>query len=216
MNRDALCRAVIETSQAIEPAGLGVCTAGNVSARSDGGFIITPSGVAYADLAATDLVELGPDGTTLAGGLKPSSEWRLHAAVYDAREDTAAIVHVHSPWATALACARRDIPAFHYMVARAGGDSVRCAAYATFGSAALARNAVAALATHRACLLANHGMVALGADLRAAFDLSREVEELAKQYLLCRLAGEPVLLDAAEMRTNLEQFKTYGRQDGGT
>jgi len=193
-----------------------VCTAGNVSARSDGGFIITPSGVPYADLAAADLVELGPDGKVLAGSLKPSSEWRLHTAVYDAREDAAAVVHVHSPWATALACTRRDIPAFHYMVARAGGDSVRCAAYATFGSAELAHNAVAALADRRACLLANHGMITLGADLHAAFDLAREMEELAKQYLLCRLAGEPVLLDAAEMRINLEKFKTYGRQDDGT
>jgi len=216
MNRAEICREVIETARAIEPAGLGVCTAGNVSARSDGGFLITPSGVSYTDLSAADLVELGPDGKSLAGKLKPSSEWRLHAAVYAAREDAAAIVHVHSPWATALACARRDIPAFHYMVARAGGDSVRCAAYATFGSAELAGNAVAALADRRACLLANHGMVALGAALRPAFDLAREVEELAKQYLLCRLAGEPVLLDAAEMRTNLEQFKSYGRQDHGT
>lgn len=214
MNRDTLCRAVIETSQAIEPAGLGVCTAGNVSARFEEGFLITPSGVPYEDLGDEDIVGLDFTGNTLAGKLKPSSEWRLHAAVYAAREDAHAVVHVHSPWATAQACARRDIPAFHYMVARAGGGDVRCAAYATFGSEALARNAVAALQDRQACLLANHGLVALGATLRAAFDLAREMEELAKQYLLSRLAGEPVLLDAAEMDRNLEQFKTYGRQDG--
>ncbi|MEJ2760403.1 MAG: class II aldolase/adducin family protein [Gammaproteobacteria bacterium] len=213
MNRDALCREIIETSQAIEPAGLGVVTAGNVSGRWKDGLIITPSGVPYADLNPASLVELDLEGNAVAGELKPSSEWRLHAAVYAVRAEVNAVVHVHSPWATALACTRRDIPAFHYMVARAGGDSIRCADYATFGSAELAQNAVAALMDRRACLLANHGMVALGEAPRPALDLAREVEEMARQYLLSRLAGEPVLLDEAEMRVNLEKFKTYGRQD---
>jgi L-fuculose-phosphate aldolase len=213
MNRDALCREIIETSQAIEPAGLGVVTAGNVSGRWKDGLIITPSGVPYTDLNPASLVELDLEGNAVAGELKPSSEWRLHAAVYAVRAEVNAVVHVHSPWATALACTRRDIPAFHYMVARAGGDSIRCADYATFGSAELAQNAVAALMDRRACLLANHGMVALGEAPRPALDLAREVEEMARQYLLSRLAGEPVLLDEAEMRVNLEKFKTYGRQD---
>lgn len=213
MNRDSLCREIIQTARAIEPAGLGVVTAGNVSARCEDNLLITPSGMPYEDLAEDDIVELDLAGNSVAGRLKPSSEWRLHTAVYGARTDIDAVVHVHSPWATAVACARRDIPAFHYMVARAGGDNVRCAGYAIFGSEALARNAVTALQDRRACLLANHGMVALGDTLRAAFDLAREMEELAKQYLLTRLAGDPVLLDAAEMRRNLEQFKTYGRQD---
>jgi L-fuculose-phosphate aldolase len=213
MNRDALCREIIETSQTIEPAGLGVVTAGNVSGRWKDGLIITPSGVPYTDLNPASLVELDLEGNAVAGELKPSSEWRLHAAVYAVRAEVNAVVHVHSPWATALACTRRDIPAFHYMVARAGGDSIRCADYATFGSAELAQNAVAALMDRRACLLANHGMVALGEAPRPALDLAREVEEMARQYLLSRLAGEPVLLDEAEMRVNLEKFKTYGRQD---
>ena len=213
MNRNALCREIIETARAFEPAGLGVLTSGNVSARWADGFLITPSGVPYAELTEDDIVELDPAGNSVAGRLKPSSEWRLHAAVYAAQAEAGAVVHVHSPWATALACTRRGIPAFHYLVARAGGDSIRCADYATFGSEELARNAVAALAGRRACLLANHGMIAVGDALRTALDLAREVEELAKQYLLSRLAGDPVLLDEAEMRVNLEKFKTYGRQD---
>ena len=213
MNRNALCREIIETARAFEPAGLGVLTSGNVSARWADGFLITPSGVSYAELTEDDIVELDPAGNSVAGRLKPSSEWRLHAAVYAAQAEAGAVVHVHSPWATALACTRRGIPAFHYLVARAGGDSIRCADYATFGSEELARNAVAALAGRRACLLANHGMIAVGDALRTALDLAREVEELAKQYLLSRQAGDPVLLDEAEMRVNLEKFKTYGRQD---
>jgi L-fuculose-phosphate aldolase len=212
MNRDALCREIIEVAQTIEPAGLGVVTAGNVSARCEAGILITPSGVPYPDLEHDSLVELDVDGNIVSGKLKPSSEWRLHVAVYAERPRVTAVMHVHSPWATALACTRRDIPAFHYMVARAGGDSIRCADYATFASAELARNAVTALKGRRACLLANHGMVALGTSPRAALDLAREVEELAKQYTLSRLTGEPVLLDDEEMRINLEQFKTYGRQ----
>jgi L-fuculose-phosphate aldolase len=213
MNRDSLCREIIKVARAIEPAGLGVVTAGNVSARCESGILITPSGVPYPDLEPALLVELDADGNILAGKLKPSSEWRLHAAVYAERPGVSAVVHVHSPWATALSCTRRDIPAFHYMVARAGGDSIRCADYATFGSTDLARNALAALSERRACLLANHGMVVLGDSPGAALNLAREVEELAKQYALSRLTGEPVLLDEDEMRINLEQFKTYGRQN---
>lgn len=212
MNRDDLCREIIEAARSIERVGLGVVTAGNLSARCETGILITPSGVPYPDLEPASLVELDVGGNIVAGKLKPSSEWRLHATVYAERPGVAALVHVHSPWATALACTRQDIPAFHYMVARAGGDSIRCAEYATFGSAELARNAVTALAGRRACLLANHGMVALGSTPRAALDLAREVEELAKQYALSRLTGEPVLLDEEEMRIILERFKTYGHQ----
>ena len=212
MNRNTLCREIIEAAQSFERLGLGVVTAGNLSARCETGILITPSGVPYPDLETASLVELDVGGNIVAGKLKPSSEWRLHAAVYADRPGVAAVVHVHSPWATALACTREDIPAFHYMVARAGGDSIRCAEYATFGSAELARNAVTALAGRRACLLANHGMVTLGGTPREALDLAREVEELAKQYALSMLAGEPVLLDEEEMRIILEQFKTYGHQ----
>ena len=145
---------------------------------------------------------------------RPSSEWRFHRDIYQARPEIHAIVHVHSTHATALACLRRDLPAFHYMVAVAGGADVRCAPYATFGSAALAAAARAALEGRRACLLANHGMITLGKDVAGAIGLAVEVEELARQYLVARAAGEPVLLDAEEMRVVIEQFKTYGTAHG--
>jgi len=124
-------------------------------------------------------------------------------------------VHVHSPFATALACNRRAIPAFHYMVAIAGGDSIRCAGYATFGTAELSANVIEAIADRKACLLANHGQIAFERDPASAFKLAREVEELAKQYHYALQVGEPVLLDAGEMRIVLEKFKSYGRQTKG-
>ena len=144
------------------------------------------------------------------GRRPPSSEWRFHRDLYAARADAGGMAHCHSPHATALACTRRGIPAFHYMVAAAGGADVRCADYATFGSEELSRNALAALVGRRACLLANHGQLALGATVEAAFELAAEVEMLARQYLLALNAG-PVLLDDPEMARVLEKFRTYGR-----
>jgi L-fuculose-phosphate aldolase len=206
-----LRRRIIATARAFAPLGLGVGCAGNVSARVRSGLLITPSGAPYDELAPADIVELGSGGARRSGRLAPSSEWRFHCDILAARPEVNAIVHVHSPFATALACARRDLPAFHYMVAVAGGDSIRCARYATFGTAALARNAVRALRGRRACLLANHGQIAVGTDLSAALALALEVEELAKQYLLAGLVARPVLLGKAEMQVILEKFTHYGR-----
>ena len=157
---------------------------------------------------------MGLDGSITDPRQQPSSEWRFHRDIYLARDDAGAVVHVHSPYATALACQRRDIPGFHYMIAKAGGDSIRCGTYATFGTQALSDAALLALTGRQACLLANHGMIALGASLDKALDMTREVEELARQYALALSCGTPVLLSADEMRDALERFKTYGGRDG--
>lgn len=212
MSERRLRSEVLDTARALVSAGLNTGTAGNVSARLPGAFLITPTGVDYAALAPGELVEVGLDGEVAPGQLKPSSEWRFHRDILAAREDVGAVIHVHSPYATALACMRCEIPAFHYMVAVAGGSSIRCAAYATFGTQELSDHALAALDGRRACLLANHGMIALGADLGAALKLAIEVESLAQQYCIALQSGGPVLLDAEEMARVLEKFESYGRQ----
>jgi L-fuculose-phosphate aldolase len=201
---------LLETARKMSARGLAPGTSGNVSLRlDDGGMLITPSGVPYDELEGSDLVEVDARGESRANR-KPSSEWRLHRALYAARKDAGAIVHTHSPKATALACLRRDIPAFHYMVAIAGGNDVRCARYATFGSAELAAEAVAALEGRRACLLANHGVVALGTSLPAALRIAEEIEVLAGEYLTALSVGEPVILDEREMAAVHERFAGYG------
>jgi L-fuculose-phosphate aldolase len=203
---------VIGCARRLDALGFMPGKSGNVSVRVAGGFLVTPAGRPYAALTEAELVTCGPDGAVLAGERRPSSEWRLHAAVYAARPEAMAVVHTHSPQATALACARRGIPPFHYMIALAGGADIRCAAYATFGTQALAEAGVAALEGRRACLLANHGVLALGASLASAEALAREVENLAGQYLALRAAGlEPVLLDEVQMEEVRAQFAGYGR-----
>lgn len=207
-----MSEALISAAQALDTAGFMPSKSGNLSLRTAQGFVITPSGLPYSQLAIDDLVEVAPDGATLSGKRRPSSEWRLHADIYAARPDAQAIVHTHSPHATALSCARRPIPALHYMVAMAGGADIPCSGYATFGTPELAQAAVAALQGRRACLLANHGVVALGATLAGADALAREVENLARQYLLLLAAGRPpVVLDAGEMAAVSAQFRGYGR-----
>lgn len=183
---------------------------GNVSVRVDGGFLVTPAAVPYRDLTAASIVELR-HGAEPAATARPSSEWRMHETIYLARPDVQAIVHTHSPRATALSCAGRGLPPFHYMIALAGGD-VRCVPYATFGTAGLATAALAGLSGRRATLLANHGVVAVGPGLGVAVAVAREVENLADQYLALLAAGlEPQLLDADELERVLERFAGYGR-----
>lgn len=195
-------------------AGLNCGAAGNASARDGAGFIITPSGIAPPELTPERMVRLDATGRPppAAGECRPSSEWRIHRDVYAARPEAGAVVHAHSPYATALACLREGIPAFHYMVAAAGGDSVRCSAYATFGTQALSDAALTALEGRHACLLANHGLLALGPTLEAASALALEVENLARQYCIARATGTPVLLGAAEMAEAMERFRDYGQQ----
>lgn len=205
--------AIVRVSRELVACGLNLATEGNVSVRDEGGFLITPTGVAPAQLAADMVVPLDGGGAVRSGAWKPSSEWMMHAAVYALREDAGAVVHTHSTHATALACLGRGIPPFHYMVAVGGGDTIPCTPYATFGSAELAELAAEALRDRRACLLGNHGVLALAEDIDGAALLARYVEELARQYLAALSAGTPRLLDAGEMAEVLDKFATYGKQD---
>lgn len=212
MTRNELGAGIVAVAQAIDLAGFCPSKSGNVSARTDAGFLITPSGLPYAQTLSDDLIELSLDGMVLSGARKPSSEWPFHAAIYRARPEAQAIVHTHSPRATALSCTRRGIPAFHYMIALCGGADIRCADYATFGTPELAENAVRALEGRKAVLLANHGVIALGASLAGAHQIVAEVENLAGQYLDILAAGlEPVILDAAEMARVSAKFAGYGK-----
>lgn len=191
--------------------GLNALASGNLSTRRGEGFLITPSGVPNDSLTAAQMVVVDLAGNA-RGTFKPSSEWRIHRDIYLARPEVGAIVHAHSPHAVSLACLRRGIPPFHYMVAAAGGKDIRCAAYATFGTQALSDAVLAALDGRRACLMANHGQIAIGASLDAALTLALEVEELCAQFWRARLMGEPVLLSDAEMDEVIERFRDYGQR----
>lgn len=203
-----LRRQLLETCRSFGPERLSAGTSGNASVRCGDGMLITPSAMDYATMTPQDIVWLGFDGGR-RGERPPSSEWRFHLAILRQRPDAGAVVHVHSPAATALACLRLDIPPFHYMVAVAGGDGIRCAPYELFGTERLAAAVLTALRDRTAALLANHGQVAVGADLPAALKLAVEVEALADQYLRARAVGEPQRLDPAEMAEVLERFVRY-------
>jgi len=207
----ALRRSVVETARAMSAAGLSPGRSGNVSARVADGMLITPSGLAYDAMKPADIVHVAADGSVAPGQRRPSTEWHLHLAVYAARPDVNALVHAHSLHATVLACAGRPIPAFHYMVAVAGGADIPLVPYATFGTPELAGLVAAALARRNACLLAHHGQVAAGATLGAALNLAREMEVLAEQYAKVLQLGQARILDDAEMTVVLEKFKSYGR-----
>lgn len=210
-----LRRQLIETARRMAPANLGRGTAGNLSVRArengEAGYLITPSGMDYDVLAPEDIVFMRLDGTP-DGRRKPSSEWRFHHDIYAARPEAGAILHAHSPFATSLACLRRDIHPFHYMIARFGGDTIRCAEYATFGTQTLSDNALAAMRGRCACLLANHGLLVFGQTLDRTFALAVEFEALCEQYWRACQLGEPVLLSSDEMATVLTKFASYGQQ----
>jgi L-fuculose-phosphate aldolase len=200
---------IIATALKMNSTGLNVGTSGNISVRVGNEVLITPSGMPYDELRPSDIVELDARGQA-HGMRRPSSEWRMHVDILAARPEVGAILHAHSMFATTLACLRKEIPAFHYMIAVAGGETIRCAPYATFGTAELARYAVDALDGRKACLLANHGMIAIGKNLADAFYIAREVENLAAQYWRALQLGQPFILDSAEMARVMEKFKTYG------
>ena len=189
--------------------GVNRGTAGNVSARHRRGFLITPSGVPYEALHPHQIAEMDMDGTA-RGPLPPSSEWRIHRDILAERTEVGAVVHAHPPFATALACLGIDLPAVHYMIALAGGSPIRCAPYAPFGTQELSDAAIEALRDRKACLLGNHGIVAVGPDVEAAVDLAREVETLSEIYWRARLAGDPVLLTDAQVADAITRFETYG------
>ena len=249
---DELKAAVLATALAMNASGINRGSAGNVSARDPGkenGFIITPTGMAYADCAPDDMVRLRSDGESSVGADKttaskttalqdgrtkdvllvvadddtlspntaralqrqPSSEWRFHRDIYADHPGAGAIVHTHSPFATALACQQLSIPAFHYMVARFGGADVRCADYATFGTQELSDAILRALIDRCGCLMAHHGMVVYGHDLKHALALAIELETLAEQYWRVLQLGVPKLLSEEEMARVLEKFARYGQ-----
>jgi len=210
---------LIETGQRMNACGLNQGTAGNLSVRIAGGLLITPSSLPYERMQPRDLLAIDATGAPLPAAQRiladsgpsgpprrPSSEWRLHADVLSERPEVDAVLHCHSIRATALACHGRGIPAFHYMVAQAGGADIRCAPYATFGTRALSRLTAEALRGRRACLLAHHGQVAVGATAGAALALAVEVETLAAMYLESLRLGEPPVLGAEEMARVLERM----------
>lgn len=210
MSELQLRAAVADASRMTVEQGLNRGSSGNVSARHGNGFLVTPSGLPSASIRPEQIVAMTMEGEA-RGELAPSSEWRIHRDIYLARPEVGAVVHVHAPFAVSLACLRRDVPPFHYMVAVAGGRDIRCGGYATFGSQALSDLVLAALADRRACLMANHGMVALGRDPEQAVALAVEIESLCEQYWRASLMGEPVLLSEAEMDEALAKFQGYGQ-----
>jgi L-fuculose-phosphate aldolase len=212
MNPNPLAAQVLATARAMNASGINRGSAGNVSARCDEGFLITPTGMAYDACTADDMATVGADGTA-TGRRKPSSEWRFHRDIYAARPEAGAVVHTHSPFATALACQGQDIPAFNYMVARFGGTDVRGAAYATFGSQELSDAIIIAIDARCACLMAHHGMVVFGRDCDHALALAVELETLCEQYWRVLQLGAPKLLAADEMQRVLAKFASYGQQE---
>jgi L-fuculose-phosphate aldolase len=196
----------------LNSSGLSVGRSGNLSIRCEDGCLITPSGVDYQRLTAADMVRIDLDGHKAEEGLDPSSEWHFHCGLYRSRPDVHAVVHAHPAYCTSLACSHQSIPAFHYMVAVAGGKDIPLAPYALFGTPELSEHVIKALHERQACLLANHGMIAVGTDLPAVFNLALEVETLAQQYCEVLKLGEPKLLSDKQMQVVLDKFSSYGQR----
>jgi L-fuculose-phosphate aldolase len=208
-----LRKQIIATALRMNSLGINRGKSGNVSARWDNGFLVTPSGLPYEDTKPADIVFI--DNKAAAHGARnPSSEWRFHFDIYYGKAEVHAVVHTHSTFATTLACVGTTVPAFHYMVAVAGGNSIPCAPYATFGTQRLSDHALKALQNRKACLLANHGMIATAGNLGAALALAVEVEALCEQYWRALQIGKPKLLSDDEMATVVEKFKSYNAQPG--
>ena len=203
---------VIKYSIKLNTTNLSPLRSGNISVRSIEnsveGFLITPSGKKYDTLKEEDIVFVSSDGNHDTN-LKPSSEWRFHKDIYLKKPDAKAIVHAHSPHATAVSAHGKDIPAFHYMIALAGGDSIKCAKYATFGTQELSNNIIDALENRKACLMSNHGQVAFGENLESAFELAEELENICHQYINTIKLGDPKILSSSEMDVILEKVKNY-------
>ena len=208
----ALRQEMVDICRRMNATGINQGTAGNLSARIDAGFLITPTSLPYDRMGPEDIVEMAYDGTYL-GKHRPSSEWRFHRDIMQARTDINVVLHCHSIYATTLACQYRPIPAFHYMVGVAGGTTIRVAPYATFGTQALSDNALAALEGRLACLLGQHGQISLGKNLEAALWLGIEVETLARLYVQALSLGEPPVLPDEEMDRVIEQMRkmSYGQ-----
>jgi L-fuculose-phosphate aldolase len=205
-------RGIVDACRSMNALGINQGTSGNVSARYRGAMLITPSGVPYDEMTPGDIARMPLDGDdgNWAGPLQPSSEWRFHLDIMRARPEVGAVVHAHSTYATTLAICAKEIPAVHYMIAAAGGPTIRVAPYATYGTKELSDNALRALDGRACCLLANHGMIACGADVKRALWLAVEVETLAKQYYLSLQIGGARTLADAEIARVVEKFGSYG------
>lgn len=208
----AIRRAIIDAAKAMSASGLTPGRSGNVSARWNDGMLITPSGMPYDEIRPADIVFVRGDGQVPSKSRKPSSEWHFHLSIYAARPDAGGVVHTHSLNATALACAHKPIPAFHYMVAAAGGCDIPLVPYATFGTPELAALVATGVAARNACLLANHGQIALGASPAHALELAQDVETLAAQYVRVLALGAVHVLDDTEMARVLQKFTSYGQK----
>ena len=216
MTDQALRENLVAVARRMNASGLNQGTSGNLSVRCPGGLLITPSSLPYEDMGPSDLVAINWQGQPLQdGGRRPSSEWRLHADLLAARPELGAVLHCHPIHGTALACHDKGIPPFHYMTAVAGGDDIRCASYATFGTEELSLLTVEAMADRQACLLARHGLVSAGESLDQALHIAVEVETLARMYLQALQLGEPPLLTRGQMQAVHAQFDglDYGQPD---
>ena len=200
---------IIKYANMLNSEKLSTLRSGNVSLRYKNGFLITPSGVKYSLLKVDDIVFVSLDGKFDETKNKPSSEWRFHKDIYSSNNEANAIVHAHSTHATAVSAHNKDVPAFHYMVALAGGNDLKCAKYATFGTQELSDNIINALKNRKACLMSNHGQVAFGDNLEQAFELAQEVENICHQYINAIKIGKPKILSSSEMDVILEKVKNY-------
>ena len=212
MTEDQLRARMAEGMKAMEARGLNRGTSGNVSARCGEAMLVTPSGVPPERLSGDQMVLVQPDGSTPEGALRPSSEWRMHQQILNRRPDANAVVHCHSRHATILACAGREIPSMHYMVAVGGGASVPVAPYATFGSVELAEAVVETLDGRAAALMANHGQIVVARNLDSALAITEEIEEQAAVYWGTLAIGGPKLLSGDEMDVILQRFRSYGQK----
>ncbi len=211
MDLDISRASLVSGARAMDASGMNTGTTGNISLRIEGGMLITPTGIPSPMLRPEQMVTMRFDGSW-DGALRPSSEWEMHAEIYKTFPEAGAVVHAHPDHCVALSCLREPMPLFHYMVAGFGGDDVRCSDYALFASSDLARAAVVALKDRTACLLANHGMIAFGKDLDTALARTVKLETLARQYLIARSAGTPVLIENSEIPAIRGRYKTYGQQ----
>ena len=203
---------IIDACRRMNALGINQGTSGNISVRHGDGLLITPTSVPYDGMSPDQIVFMGMDGS-VAAGHRPSSEWRFHLDILRARQEVEAVVHAHPTYCTILAIMGLEIPPIHYMIAAAGGDSIRCAPYATYGTPELSQHAVTALEGRLACLLAHHGMIAVGSSLAKALWLAVEVETLARQYHGCLQIGRPPLLSAEEIERVRVKMAGYGHSD---
>ena len=209
---NSICSDICDVMEILEKRGLNTGATGNISVKSEDAINITPSGLSPAELGPEKIVSISISGE-YRGRWRPSSEWRIHTEIYKRYIGVGAVIHMHSPYATALSCHCIDVPAFHYMVGAIGGDNIRCASYETFGTKKLSEVVVVALHERMACLMANHGMLAVGPDLSSALETAVLVEELSKQYLLSKAIGDPILISKQEMSVVVGKFQTYGSQN---